>query len=260
MAAFIGYYDTGGAEHQGRMVVTAGVVATVGEWSQIDKRWMRILRREQLATFHMKEIAHWRGDIAKWPLVDGKRDEARRRALFDDLLNASVGIRQAFVRAVILDEYNDFDARYKFTETVGGAYTIAQAQCLIQSQEWLSDRSTEGGQHYWKAVVEQGDAGQKAFRRFCESALTYMPAFVPKLNDRGEVITPLALADLIAYEHHHLYTAVKTAWNHGLVRLPNDKRSPRISRLKATLPIDASLVTGESLDKMREALEVEARD
>lgn len=258
MAAFSGYYDTGGAQHQGRVVVTAGVVATVDEWNEFDSRWLDVLRKYEIASFHMAEIAQWNddNDISKWPLVDGKRDEQRRREFLTELaLVGSGAVRQAFVRAVVLDDYRVIDARFPLTEKIGGPYSLAQAACLIQSQEWFQERSQPADKHQWRAMVEKGDAGQTEFRKFCEEYLVYMPQFEPKKNIAGEDITPLGLADLIAYEHSHLYTRIiKTG-----AQIPEDKWRGILRLLRERIPTDARVVEINFLNRMCAKLNLPVR-
>ncbi|HEV7596271.1 MAG TPA: hypothetical protein VGO33_14835 [Gemmatimonadaceae bacterium] len=200
MTDFSGYFDTGGAQHQGEMVVTVGVIATVSEWEAFDARWLAVLSKYEISAFHMVEIAGWskRSDISKWPLVDGLRDEGRRDKFLAEVVGAAIGINQAVLRAVALRDYNAANQRYQLTEKIGGAYTLAQAQCLLHCERWLLERKGPSREHGWGAIVEQGDSGQKQFRRFCREQLVYMPRFVNKKDANGEDITPLALADLIS--------------------------------------------------------------
>jgi hypothetical protein len=239
MTEFAGYYDTGGAQHQGTVVVTVGVVARVEEWNAFDVRWLEVLRKYDIQTFHMAEIMWWRGDNERWPLKGGQRDEDRLTAFLLELvmLGASY-VRQGFVRGVALDDYKAVDARYPLTETIGGPYTMAQATCLIQSQEWFIQHNKPATLHKWGALVEKGDTGQKEFRKFCKKYLVYMPAFEPKKNQRREDVTPFGLADLIAYEHYGLYKRMIDAKS----QIPRQTWSPILRAIKENIFLDARVV------------------
>lgn len=249
MEAFTGYYDTGGTQGEGRMVVTCGVVASVKEWDDFDVRWNRVMKKYDMSSFHMVKIAHWHkdSDISKWSLVNGKRDEMRRRKLLAELVGAAIGIKMAFVRGASLDDYNAYNDQYYLTEKIGGAYTFAQAQCLLHSEGWLSARREP--QDQWGSIVEQGDAGQDAFRKFCKEQLKYMPTFTDKQNASGEDYTPLALADLIAYEHHNWYTKVAAAKVKG-EREPGPETWRGIMRvIRESLPINAAIIEKTLLER-----------
>src|SRR5690348_11021922 len=136
MLSFSGYFDTAGAEHQGEFIVTAGVWATVEQWDVFDRRWLSVLEAYDLSAFHMWQIAHWKGDIAKWPLRGGKPDDERRRQLLSDLAEVAAMIPQAAVRGVHLADYRAANERFLMAEAIGGGpYALSQAMCLIQSME-----------------------------------------------------------------------------------------------------------------------------
>jgi hypothetical protein len=227
------------------------VVASVAQWDEFDARWLRVLKKFDISSFHMVRIAHWDegSDISKWPLIQGNRDEERRKKFLWELAAAAAHlVQQVFVRAVVLPDYRAVDARYCLTEAVGGPYALAQAICLLHSQTWLPERNTPPEQHAWGAFVERGDVGQPAFRKFCETYLVYVPTFVDKKTEAGEDITPLGLADLIAYEHHHLYTRTAMAKADGQ-QGPSAKDWRGILKvLRNSLPTDAKIVERRYLE------------
>jgi hypothetical protein len=257
MAAFTGYYDTGGAQHQGSHMVTVGVVATGEEWDAFDLRWLEALRKYEVQSFHMVEIMWWRGDNTHWPLRGGKRDEERLTAFLLELVMVGASfVRQGFVRAVALDDYRAMDTRYPLTETIGGPYTMAQAACLIQSQEWFIQRNKPANQHQWGARVEKGDQGQHEFRKFCEKYLVYMPTFEPKKNKAGEDITPYGLADLIAYEHFVLYKQ----WIKAQAQIPRQNWTPVLRAIRENIFLDARIVETGFLNKFVTGLKLPLRE
>jgi len=257
MAAFTGYYDTGGAQHQGTVVVTVGVVATVEDWNTFDLRWLEVLRKYDIQSFHMAEIMWWRGDNRNWPLKDGKRDEESLTAFLFELVQVGASfVRQGFVRGVVLDDYKAVDDRYPLTEKIGGPYTMAQAACLIQSQEWFIQHNKPATQHKWGALVEKGDAGQKEFRKFCKENLKYVPAFEPKKNKQREDVTPFGLADLIAYEHHGLYKRMIQAQAH----IPQQNWSPILRAIRDNIFLDARIVETGFLNRFVTGLKLPLRE
>ena len=262
MTDFSGYFDTGGAQHQGEMVVAVGVIASVQEWEDFDARWLAVLSKYKIAAFHMVEIAGWskKNDISKWPLVNGVRDEARRNKFLAELVGAAIGIKRAVVRAVALRDYNAANERYPLTEKIGGAYTLAQAQCLLHSEGWLLERKGPSRDHRWGAIVERGDSGQKQFRRFCREQLVYMPRFVEKKDAHGEDVTPLSLADMIAYEHHRWYTKVAEAKSAGEKEPGKESWSPTLRLIRDALPLHAGISEETMLERFCQQLKLSTRE
>jgi hypothetical protein len=231
-----GYYDAGGCERHGHTLVAVGVVATVDQWDVFDLRWLDVLRRCKISSFHMAKIAQWKGDVGQWPLKDGQRDEDRRKEMFVELVKVASVVRKVFVRGIVLADYEAMESRYRIGELLGGPYSVAQLACLIQSWEWVRTQSDPPPP--FQAIVEAGDAGQDRFRRMCEKYLGWVPAFEGKKAPSGEDITPLSLADLIAYEHNNLYNKRAA----GLPVPSREKWRGLTRAVKESLPVDARVI------------------
>lgn len=255
MAIFGGYYDTGGTQSIGRVIVSAGVVAQVPAWDEFDIEWLDVMRRYGVTSVHAKELKEWKGDLASWPLKDGRRDEQRRIGLLSELVAvAARHTEQAFVRVVALEDYRALEERY-FVKERYSPYTLAQLSCLVHSQEWLQEKHAPATDHKWRAIIEAGDDGQGQFEAVCRASLKYMPAFECKKAPNGEDITPLALADLIAYEHHRLY-AETTARR---AQVPRTEWRAILRSLREKIPTDVQILERRFLDEMAVNLKLRRR-
>jgi hypothetical protein len=236
------YYDTGGTQSavDGRVLVTVGVVATSDKWTRFDQRWLSALGDEGVRDFHMKEFAQSKGQYAAWA-----GDEARRAAFLKRLTaEAKRGINKAFVVILELPAYRDVDKRYQLTETVGGAYSLAQSGCIGRTFEWLQKRAqpTDGAGF----LVEKGDAGQGAFVAFVKRDRHIQPDIVSRFNDKGEPITPFQVADLIAYEF-------RRAIERRLAKSERTSLRRSFTGLRRMLPIDHAVMGADMIEAFCEA-------
>jgi hypothetical protein len=155
--AWTAYFDTGGSESdaEGRVLITAGVVATMEKWARFDRAWTRALEEAGVRELHMRELVHSTGEFTGW-------DEAQRSALLTRLLQETKrGVNKLFVAVVILPAYRELNQRYKLTETIGGPYALAQTAGIGQAWDWLA--RTKHGEDGVAFAVAAGDNGQDRF-------------------------------------------------------------------------------------------------
>lgn len=236
-------------------MVTAGVVATVEDWDAFDERWLAVLRKYEIGSFHMTQIAHWEGDIAAWPLKNDERDENRRRQFLSELASSAKGVSQAVIRGIVLSDYRAANQEHALNEAMGGPYTMAQAICLLNAAAMLREKCDPATTQFG-AIIEAGDAGQGRFREFCNKVLTVPPTFTGKKAPNGEDVTPLSLADLLAYEHHLLYSK-RAALGPGAVGKDQWRGILRV--LRETIPTDARIVEQAYLQKFCTTLNLKVR-
>jgi hypothetical protein len=55
------------------VIVVAGCIAKVEDWEKFDPEWLRVLKDFGVREFHLKDLAHRKGDFKGW-------DESRRKA------------------------------------------------------------------------------------------------------------------------------------------------------------------------------------
>jgi hypothetical protein len=198
--AYAAYFDTGGSETHENVLVTAGAVSSADKWSRLDKKWLAVRSKYGVSTLHMAKLAHWQGEYEKW-----NRDETIRKSFLQELGDIAVReVNKAYVHCLLLRDYREIDKRFMLTEEVGGPYSLLQTISLTDIFEWL--RKSRPARDRFGAIVELGDAGQDAFRKYFGSLAGFMPTFQPKRELKsGEPVTPLSVADWIAYEHRLLY-------------------------------------------------------
>lgn len=206
MVEHFGYCDASGTELgqvNEHVLVTAGVVARVDKWDEFDRRWLETMEKKYgVCHFHMKKFAHFKECFEHgWA---GKENEPKRTEFLRDLLTLAKELTErVFVSTLFLNDYRALDGKYCATETLGGAYSYAQASCVVRAFEWMRENlPSDDRVHFW---VEHGDPGQEAFRRFIQEQVGFPPKtidFLRKRTDTDEDITPYHIADFVAYEYH----------------------------------------------------------
>lgn len=250
MARYYAYFDTAGTQSalDETTLVTVGVVATESRWDRFDRRWLTRLRRDGLSDLHMNEFAHSTGQFKRW-----KGDHTRRAALLEDLMaEAKRCINKVFITAVLVSDYREVDARYLLSEDIGGPYSFAQTACIVRTARWLGQAKTP--RDAFAFFVEQGDAGQGAFRRFLEREFSGLAVEIhPRVDAKGESITPFQLCDFIAYEH-------RTVYRRSLVSGPANQRLRRsFAAIRRHMPLEAGIFTANGIERFCEGVKVPLR-
>jgi len=245
VVALAGYSDASGSQADNHMLVVAGLVGELDDWNSFDRQWLERLKSEGIEAFRMADFAHFWGDFREgW-----EGDEPRRIAFIQTLVRlTNETAYKAFVKAVNLADYRALDRAYKLTESFGGPYAIAQAQCLIAAFEWMqSDLKARGEvKSPVKFFVEEGDMGQDAFRALLREQIHVFEPYVsivPK-QPAGEEVTPFHACDLIAYEHRLLYERVVTGATHTWRQ--------SLKEIRATLSPKPTIVDHDALTRMIE--------
>jgi hypothetical protein len=245
MTVYEGYYDTSGTESDNEIIVTVGAVATHEKWAKHELRWNAVLKAFGVSSFHMRKLGACEGEYStpEW------RDTARQDAFIGALIKeAKRGVNKWFVSAVDLADYKRLNAKYRVTETIGGAYSLAQATCIANTVDWLGEKKKPTDAMAF--FIEAGDAGQSAFLKFLRQDIGGELAIhcIPKSDSLGTSRVQFQASDLVAYEHRRLYAKIATT---RLWPAPETWRRSLIE-IKRTLPIDTGIHHGDSLRRLCE--------
>jgi hypothetical protein len=200
MPVSIAYFDAGGsaADPKSRVLSVAGYIATQERWDRLERDWIAVLEREQISIFHMKDVAHWRGEFRSW-----KDDEPRRQRFLNDL--AAIirrHTRREFSVSIFLDGYRAVDAAYRLHEEVGHPYMACAWLCISDVLAWAKEQRPL---HEILFVFEKGDAHQAELTRLLRQSHVKLgedPIFLDKnAAGDGHGCVPLQCADFLAYEH-----------------------------------------------------------
>jgi hypothetical protein len=201
-----GYYDAGGTHENpdklGRQAPTlavAGYLLTAAQAYEFDRLWMKRLKQDKLAYFHMTEFItnrHIFQKCAKW-------SEKRKLGLLEDLIsiianNVSFGIGMVVHRA----DYKLFlSEEPHMPVALGQPYAFCAFRCFESGADWLKKNGLSETINY---IFERGDPHHEevnythAFisnnkvlnRRYRLGSLTFAP------GDHS----PLQAADILAWE------------------------------------------------------------
>jgi hypothetical protein len=242
MAAFTGYFDASGTQEEGAVLVAAGAFANVDHWGTFDEQWRDLMAKEGVTNFRMHDLAHFKKSFA----TGWRENETRRRQFLQAFMTlANQTVEASFVTTLVLSDYHAVNEKYQITEFFGGAYSLAQANCVTRVVGWVLENKAPADEVYF--FVEHGDVGQDAFRKLMRENLGYIADYVillPKRNESGEDITPYHVADVVAYEHHSEHTFVALTGT--------EKGKPRglLTNIRETLKPDVGILERDVLERM----------
>jgi hypothetical protein len=252
MMDYVAYFDTSGSETDtDSMLVTVGAISTVKKWERFDKRWLALMKKYGVRSFRLSDFENSSGDFAGW-----KGDEDTRTQFIAELIDAmNKGINKVLIKSLVLPDYNEFNARYKLTETVGGPYSLVQATTLLESLRWLTEKK-DAVRDTFRPVVERGDNGQKAFKRFLRKHGPIEVTYTGKIDPlTGEPFTPLNACDLIAGHHRRVYVEALEAR-----RLKPITLWPKtLVEIRKKIPIHATMIEAKFLKHFCETMKIDRR-
>ncbi|MGQ0639793.1 MAG: hypothetical protein ACT4P6_03335 [Gemmatimonadaceae bacterium] len=241
MTIFNTHFDTSGTETDDRALVTVGVTATVTKWGEFDSAWMAVLKEFGIKHYHTKEMAQWKGEFEAW-----NKDKKKRDAFIQRLLTViKQHSNKTIVRALVLPDYREVDAKYELTELAGGPYSYVQAASLFTVQAWLQERKKKPRPTSWNCLIAHGDKGQHQLRLFLKQTLGFEPSFLPRIDSAtGEDLTPFSAADLIAYLYRRAYhdglamrkLTLHQAWHSAF------------KSIRSQLPLDSGVIDTEYIE------------
>ncbi|MHB1864366.1 MAG: hypothetical protein ACYCVL_15540 [Gemmatimonadaceae bacterium] len=249
VANFAAYFDTSGNEREGAILVAVGAVATVGDWIAFDERRLAQMAREGVGHFSMKDFTAFDHDFA-----DGwKGNESRRRPFLGDLLTfTNEHVIKLVVTTLAMDDYRSVDHEREVTETFGGMYALACANCVARTMRWIVDELPDEAAH---AFVEDGDIGQPAFRELIKRDFP-MPdrwlSIIPKYGEGEAEITPFHVPDFIAYEYRREHEQHAAGHRHHPIRVP-------LTMIRGALYPEVGILTKETIESMCDDMNVAYR-
>ena len=166
----------------------AGYVSDARKWTKFETRWNQILRRENVACFHMTDFASKRKEYEGW------KPERRARFLNDLVECAWKYTNKAFSATVVLEDYHAADKKYCLHETLGQPYSVCGRSWVGHVKKWAR-------KHGIKQVVfvfESGDQDWGDLQRICREEEKIDPGFYSKKD-----FVPFQAADLIAWKSRH---------------------------------------------------------
>jgi hypothetical protein len=252
MKDYVAFFDTSGSEtDRDSMLVTVGAISTVQKWERFDRRWLALMKKYGVRSFRLSDYENSSGDFVGW-----KDDEETRERFIAELIDAmNKGINKVLIRSLVLPDYEEINTRYKLTETVGGPYSLTQATALLDSLRWLREKK-EPTHDTFHPIVELGDSGQKAFKRFLRKHAPVEVTYRGKIDPlTGEPFTPLNACDLIAGHHRRVYVeALKVRRLKPMTLWPKT-----LIEIRKKIPVHATMIETRFLKHFCETMKIDLR-
>jgi len=179
----------------------AGYISTAAEWISFDRKWSKLLFRNKVDYFHMKEFAPSTKQFAAW-----KKQEPRRGAFLQQLVEITrKHALHSFSVSLDMKLYNRANKYFELEEGDCSPLVICGGTCVEKVLGWRKDRARLEPIIFY---FEEGEEGWGIFKTWmdkrgypCESA--------PKLPNAKKPLnvplTPLQAADFVAWETRKLY-------------------------------------------------------
>lgn len=257
------YFDTAGSQSDSPMLVPVGVASTPSKFRRLDEEWLATYAKYEIKHFHTADAYQGTGDFEGITDASGKKDAARRFRLIEELAKiTSQYVERMFVVAVVREDYELVNRRYKLTEGIGGAYSYAQTVAMYEMIAYAKAdcrRRKIGGERYLvHHTCEAGDNGQRQFVKFWHDQFGVDINLAPKIDPvSGEDFTPLAAADLIAYFHRRLY---KKAFAQGRRLPPMREWEPTLRILRGKIPAAPSFLEESAFQHYVDHLGIDKRN
>lgn len=157
------YFDASGHPDQHEVLTVAGFVSRVEKWDRFDREWPKILRAEDVSSFHATDYASGQGEYAKFNGDPERRDRFQHKLTECIKKNTNKAIRST----LILTAYREVDRVYKLRETIGPPYAVCAMQCLREAVEWARKKNCE---NTMICYFEKGDKDQGEFEKIAKRA------------------------------------------------------------------------------------------
>jgi hypothetical protein len=198
---FSAFFDASGVEHQGRVLVVGGYIASFEQWGKFESEWNEVLKEFGVPSyFRMAEFAHSTGQFSGW-----RDKEDRRRAFLKKLTTViRIRVRRSIGLALLLDDYNAVNADFELSERLGHPFPLAGVTCVNIVAAWAERASIKTPILY---TFEKGDSHRGELIEQLDNHFHVLPNFGNKTQ-----YNPLQAADFVAWELRKLavdYLAVK---------------------------------------------------
>jgi hypothetical protein len=238
------YFDDSGTHEGSNVILAAGFIGSVEEWTRFDPAWRARLESEGLTNFHMTDCVVGKNQFATWR-------EARRDLLIDDLsallgssdlLGINAVVHRADWESVVLGEFPDV------VDVVDSPYYCVMSACIQQAILHMKGRYG-AGEHI--AIIyddrPQDTTRQRNLPNLYEAHPFWGPSIVSISPGSSVKLPPLQAADLFAnelYRNHVKWLKDPSAF-HG---------HPRVVKICKSVSLAHGLINKESLRKQCSAL------
>jgi len=224
MAEYIAYFDDSGHPDDQEIVLVAGFLAPVKQWTLFENDWRRMLNRTGIDVFHMTDFE-----------ASKQQPPKRKDAILLQLVSLIRARAQFYVCTLVpMKDYRAINDIYAFEQFVGTPYAFAARTVVAVVNDWMQSNARDGTVRF---VFEDGTKHKGDFL----DAMTRDELPLPDFRKKNEAI-PLQAADWFAWE---TFKSFKT--NH--VR-------PSVGRLISSLPGEAWVYFQADLQKMCEEIPV----
>jgi|ERR1700686_703683 len=199
---FTAYFDESGTHASSRAIIVSGWVASNQQWIDFGRAWQDTLADHGLARFHMADFAQSKREFARW-----KGDESRREGFLRRLIQILRKFtRRSFSSAVIIDDYEEVNKKYRLIETLGPPYALCGVTCVKKVNDW---RAEHGYLDPVLSIFEDGAQYKGKLLTNVERWDFPEPFLKPRFGTKDEYVA-LQAADLIAWEHRKLYHGLES--------------------------------------------------
>jgi hypothetical protein len=194
-------FDAGGSKRDQSVLVVAGFVSSVDDWSDFDKLWKARLAEDGLAYFHAQNFAQSSG-----PFKDGwKSNESRRISLLSDLMGIVKSHCYTKIASMVVNDIHATEMSPEIRQRFHlEAFPLAARTAAIKVKEFAI---RFGARIFPEFVFEDGDLDKGLMIKRFETDRYPTPIFRAKKDTLDEhtgrlklAYTPLQAADWLAYE------------------------------------------------------------
>ena len=221
MAMYTAYFDESGhPDDDGAYLVVAGCVAETGQWDELEREWLEVLKPLGTRVFHTADF-----DCGAKPF--DRLKEAQADELFARLIGIICRrINKSFSHVIPLGPYRAMNGKYLLGESYGFPYPAAARHCIFLVSEWAERHSIPPGEilHFF----EDGAKHKGQLRWVALRDNQPEPNFKPK-----EEIVALQAADVLAWCSNLYLTKranIKIRYDRALARLSDVANEWGISR------------------------------
>jgi hypothetical protein len=197
MAMLTFYGDESYSHPPAPLVYTiAGYISDVHRWENFEREWAKVLKREGIEFFHMKDFAQKKGIYETWD--DKKRIKFLRTLQYIIKSNTE----KDFAVSVVVADYDTLIPPNTNLRTgFGEPHVFAVIGCMKDIHVWQARQGINKPIHY---VFEKGSRHDSMVKRVFEALDSEHIEFYRAaggVSFWGKDMSPLQAADMLAYEN-----------------------------------------------------------
>jgi hypothetical protein len=168
------HLDESGTHSESPVLIMGGIVGSLGQWVDYDKKWSRLRRKHGFRCFHSKELRHGEGEFANWS--DWSKQQLNRD--LDKHQNKNSMFR--FVTVVNKEEFQEHykkgqsPKKFQLDSIYGMCFRLSMAFTLELIERHMGLVGNEVN-----FIVEDGAKGAGA----CPEIVKQIKKHVPQLRD-----------------------------------------------------------------------------